>query len=97
MQVGEVLGLPSAAAAYFECKRVAQRKHNGRRCGGCEVEGAGLDRDAGIEEDVARLREGRGAAAADSDELCVEALERWEQAQQFFSLSAVRERQDDVA
>src|SRR5207237_6493158 len=63
----------------------------------CEVEVTGLGLDAGVLEDVARLREGGVAAAADSDELCVEALERWEETQQLFGLAAVGECKDDIA
>jgi len=51
-------------AAYFKRERVAQRKHDRRRSVGARLRGQASGRDTRIEEDVARLRESRGAAAA---------------------------------
>ncbi len=64
---------------------------------GSEVERAGFGGDAGVEEDVACLGEGRGAAAADGDEGGLEALERGQKMEEFFGLAAVGESDDDVA
>src|ERR1700722_4507152 len=97
MEVSEVFGLPSAAAANFKGEGIAQRKHDCGGCGRSEVERAGLGGNAGIEEDVAGLSKSRGAAAADGDELCVEALERREEPEQFFGLAAIGESDDDVS
>jgi len=71
VQVGEVFRLPAAAAAYLEGEGIAESEHDGRGGGGCEIEGTGFGGDAGVEEDVARLGESGGAAAADGDQCCV--------------------------
>ena len=96
VQIGKVFCLPAAEAAYFEGESVAQGEHDGGGGGGCEVEGAGFGGDAGVEEDVARLSQGGCAAARDGDQCGFEALEGWDQAQEFFCFAAVGKGDDDA-
>ncbi len=96
VQVCEVFCAPSAAATGFKSKGIAEREHDGGRSGGGEVERAGFAGGAGVEEDVCGLRKRGGAAAAEGDEGCVEALENGEEAEELFGFAAVGEREDGV-
>ena len=79
VEFGEVFGFPAAAATYFEGEGVAESKHHGGGgCGG-QVEGAGFGVYAGVEDDVAGLRESGGGAAAEGDELIGQAFEDGEE------------------
>lgn len=97
VEFGEILGLPSTAAADLKGESVAEGEHHGSRCSGGEVVGAGFGGDAGIEDDVAGLGECGGEAAAECDELVSEALEEWEEAEEFFGLTAGGEDDDGVS
>lgn len=75
VEFGEVFGFPAATSAYLEGEGVAEGEHDRRGGGGGEVEGAGFGVDAGVEDDVACLRESGGGAAAEGDELIGQAFE----------------------
>lgn len=96
VQFGEVFGLPSAAAAYFEREGIAQGEHYGGGGGGGEVKRAGFGVDAGVEHDITRLREGGSGAAAEGDDLISEAFEEREEAKKLLGLAAGGEGEDGV-
>ena len=97
VQVREVFGSPTAAATDFESERVAESEHDRCGGGGSEVEPAGFGGDAGVEKDVAGLGERGRGAAGERNERDGEALERGEQAEEFFGFAAVGEGDDGVA
>jgi hypothetical protein len=97
VELRELLGLEAAAAADLEGEGVAEGEHDGGRCGGGEVEGAGLGGDGAVEGDEGGLGEGGGGFAAERDDGRAEVLEGGQEGEEFFGFAGGGEGEDEVA
>ena len=97
VQGGEIFGAESFFERDGDGECIAERKHGCSGGGGREAEPTCFCGNAAIERDVAGASEGGLGVAAKADERVADALDVGEQAKNFFSLAAGRERDDDVA
>ena len=93
---GEVFRGETAGFEQGNGQGVTQDQRRGGRGGRCQVERAGFLGNTGVEVDLGGLGEGRVGVAGQADELDAQALDQWQQGDDFGGGAGVGQCQDHV-
>src|SRR5216683_341415 len=97
MESGEIIVLEAAAVEKGNSECVADGHGYGGAGGGSEIEGAGFFFDADIENDFAGFGERGFGIAGERDDGNFQALERFEEVEDFLGFAAVGDGEESIA